>query len=975
MNVRKYLIVISLFITSISLAGQSLEQSFRTPPDTVKPWVFWFWINGNISHEGITKDLEAMKEAGINGVLWMEVSGPWWAPQGEIEAGSEEWNEAMQWAIAEADRLDMEFALSVDFGYGSGGPHITPDISMQELVWSQTKVKGGRRLDPQIEIPEIDKTLTPVWLRPGQKMNPVVTKAVEETDSYRDVSVFAIPTDKLIKSCFISEKRELMAYDGRGSSPNPPSLDFNSDCIALQAGDIIDLSKKMDANGNLVWDAPAGDWTIIRLGYASNYHITRPSPALAVGLECDRLHPRGIETHFEQRLKPIIEGAGEKAGRTFKYIHIDSWEAGGQNWTLDFGDEFQKRRGYEITPWLPVLTGYAVDSRQKTDRFLWDLRKTVSEVTLDNYVIRLKELIAPYNIKNSNEPYGRLCVNDLEYAANSDFPIAEFWTERSIIDQFPTFGNSWYHSMKGLASVANTYGKTRVGAEAFTGSRGWVDHPYLIKGMGDEAFCQGINQYIYHLSAHQAYDRMKPGLTHRKWGQHINRHQTWWNLSKPYFDYVARCQALLQKGRRVVDVACMYSEGAPLSFRNISLSMPSGYDYDFCTSEIIERMKVVDGKIHLPNGVEYNYLVLPNSDRLSLPLVQKAKSLKKDGAKVFLQQAVVGTPGLEGYPEADKQVISITADWAILPEGDWNTVFGSDNLLPDFEGERLMWIHRQAENNNFYFVANTKPEKMKRTCIFRTKSKVVELWDPETGEIFEIEARKRKDGRTEVDLQFNPSQSWFIVFRDKPSKGVSLETPFPEWEEVKELQGKWTLGFDKDWGPGDKQTFTDLVSWSESSNELVKYYSGTARYFKDFDMPQATFTALQENKASQICLDLGRVEVMARVKLNGEDCGIVWKPPYRVNISEALKPGTNNLEVEVVNTWVNRMIGDEQLPLDAEWKNWETLIEWPSWFLKGEKSPTGRYTFTSARHYQKDSPLMPSGLLGPVKILSITSIK
>lgn len=990
MNTRKLIITILLVINVLILNGQNLEESFRTPPDSVKPWVFWFWINGNISHEGITKDLEAMKDVGINGVIWMEVSGPWWAPQGKVEAGSAEWHEAMQWALKEADRLKMEFALTVDFGYGSGGPHISPDISIQKLVWNRTEVQGGKRLNLQIEKPKVNKTLEPVWLRPGQEMNPEVTNAVNEIDSYRDISVFAVSTAKLKKSIILPEERKeeiaeklrnvpglqglendpLMAWDGRGWKTNLPPLDFNADLLALQAVDVIYLSEQIDASGKLIWDAPAGDWTIVRLGYASNYHITRPSPYLAVGLECDRLHPRGINTHFEHRLKPIIEAAGEKAGKTLKYIHIDSWEAGGQNWTLAFAEEFRKRRGYDITPWLPVLTGHAVDSKQKTERFLWDLRKTVSEVTLDNYIIRLKELIAPYGIKISNEPYGRLCVNSLDYAANSDFIIGEFWTEREIIDKFPSLQDYWYHSMKGLASVANTYGKTRVGAEAFTGSRGWVDHPYLIKGMGDEAFCQGINHYVYHCYAHQAYDKMKPGLTHRRWGQHINRYQTWWNMSKPYFNYVARCQALLQKGKRVVDVACINTEGAPLNFNNINFSLPFGYDYDFCTSEIVERMTVKDGIIYLPTGVSYNYLVLPNSDRLSLPLVKKAQALKKDGAKVYLQQAVVGTPGLEGYPKADQQVKAMTENWKILPEGGWKGVFSTDNILPDFEGDNLMWIHRNASKSDFYFVANTKPEKLNSRCIFRTKRKFTELWNPETGEIFEIKTTQRKDGRTEVVLQFEPSQSWFIVFKDEQSKQISSESPFMVWEDVQEIQGPWDLEFDKDWGPAEKQTFRELKSWSENSNELVKYYSGTATYFKEFEMPDATFTGLKKNAETPICLDLGKIEVMARIILNGEDCGTVWKPPYRVKISKALKSGTNKLEIEVVNTWVNRMIGDEQLPPDAEWKDWETLVKWPNWFQEGKESPTGRYSFTTARHYQKDSPLMPSGLLGPVKIMS-----
>jgi hypothetical protein len=366
--------------------------------------------------------------------------------------------------------------------------------------------------------------------------------------------------------------------------------------------------------------------------------------------------------------------------------------------------------------------------------------------------------------------------------------------------------------------------------------------------------------------------------------------------------------------------------------------------------------------------VSYSYLVLPSSNRLSLPLVRKAQELRNDGARVYLQQPVVGTPGLEGYPKADQQVKAITENWEVLPEGGWKNVFSSDNLLPDFEGDNLMWIHRQADEIDFYFVANTKPEEMRRRCIFRTTKNVAELWNPETGEMFEIEATKREDGRTELDLQFDPAQSWFVVFKDHPGRRVTSDRPFIQWEEVQKIQGAWALDFDRDWGPAEKQTLSKLMSWSESANDLVKYYSGTATYYKKFTISEAAIKALKDDKTTRVGLDLGKVEVMARVNLNGEDCGIVWKPPYLVDISHAIKTGTNVLEIEVVNTWVNRMIGDEQLPLDAEWKDWETLVEWPDWFKEGENSPAGRYTFTTARHYQKDSPLMPSGLLGPVKI-------
>ena len=945
-------------------SSDSLREFFVEPPQEAKPWVFWFWMNGNISREGITKDLESMKRVGIGGVLWMEVSGPTWAPQGPIEAGSKEWHEAMQWAISEAARLDMAFALSIDFGYGSGGPHITPDLSMQKLVWSETVMQGGKPANVQLKKPVVDyrPELKKAWLRPGKQMNAAVMKGLQEVDSYRDVAVFAV------RSSEEKTKRipHLETFDGRGWKTHLPSLGESRELTPLAREDILDISDKMTGDGRLRWSVPEGTWTVIRLGYASNFKMTRPSPHAAVGLECDRLHQRGIDAHFEHRLKPILDGAGSKAGSTLEYIHIDSWEAHGQNWTEGFADEFRKRRGYDIRPWLPVLTGRVVEGTDETERFLWDLRQTVSEVTLARYIDRLRTLIQPYGVQFSCEPYGRLCVDSLAYGGRSDFPICEFWTERENPNPFPVFREYWYTSMKGLASVANTYGKPRVGAEAFTGSRGWMDHPYLLKGMGDEAFCNGVSHYVIHLSAHQPYDRMKPGLTHRRWGQHFNRHQTWWSFSKPYFDYITRCQFLLQQGRRVVDVACLYHEGAPLNFNDIEFQLPPGYDYDFCSPEIVQQMEVKDGRIHLPTGVNYRYLVLPPSGRLTLPTARKIDELRRSGATVFQQSPIVGTPGLEGYPEANNTVAKMAEAWPLLPTAGWTEVFASDKLKPDFEGEGLMWIHRRTASTDLYFIANTKPESITSKCTFRIATKTPELWNPETGEVFALPGVRQTDGRTTAVLRFEPAQSWFVVFRDKPTVPQPKTNPFPFWKTVQEMTGNWSLSFDPDWGRKDTLTVDALRSWSEHSDLLVKYYSGTATYSKVFDVSGPVLS----DRTSRLWLDLGQVEVMARVTLNGKTCGIAWKPPYRVDITDALIPGKNKLQIEVVNTWVNRMIGDEQLPLDAKWKDWETLLEWPDWFRAGKPSPTGRYTFTTARHYTKDTPLVPSGLLGPVTLQS-----
>jgi len=356
--------------------------------------------------------------------------------------------------------------------------------------------------------------------------------------------------------------------------------------------------------------------------------------------------------------------------------------------------------------------------------------------------------------------------------------------------------------------------------------------------------------------------------------------------------------------------------------------------------------------------------VLPKSDRMTLETAKKIEALHKSGAKIFLQTQITGTPGLEGYPEADNEVSKLAKNWPVIPDHGWESILVKDRLMPDFKGDDLYWIHRRLGSDDIYFLANSKAEPIERNCTFRINGKTPELWDPETGEIYSLSDYSEISGSTRVPLQFEAFQSWFVVFRDNPSSTISANDPFPAWEEIQQLNSKWTLDFDPEWGSGDTFTIDSLFSWPEHPDSLVKYYSGTASYRTEFD-----FSGAVKNQKGTIYLDLGDVGVAARVKLNGKDCGITWKPPYMVDITKALQKGQNELIIEVANTWANRLIGDEQLPLDSDWENWETLTSWPDWFTEGKNRPTDRFTFTSVRHYKKDSPLQPSGLLGPVRIM------
>jgi hypothetical protein len=965
---------------TIQEEGRILEEAFLNPPESSKVWVLWDWINCNVSREGITKDLESMRELGINGVIWRGLAGPWWAPGGVVKPYSPEWHDFMQWAIEEAERLDINFTVSIDFGYGSGGPHITPEISMQKLYWNKIIVDGGKKIEITINRPEISREIDETnifnnirgaWIRQEEHLSDKVLNDINKIDSYSDIAVLAIQYSKELQAYQIPQ------YDlraGLGENTYFVNLDKLSppENAVIAGKRIIDLTSQMNSEGKLFWEAPPGQWQIIRLGHASSFKLTRPGPSKAVGLECDRLNPQGIKTHFDAFLYPILKNAGSKTGNTLTHIFLDSWEAGGQNWTKELPKEFRKRRGYDITPWLPVLTGIVIDSPELTERFLWDFRQTISEMTLDNYHRNLKELISTYNVDFSLEAYGNLSINTLKYAELSDFPIGEFWTLGR--DHYPFFGNQkYYNTMKTMASASHTKGIKWVGAEAFTGFRGWKDHPFIFKGIGDEAFCRGINKFILHLSAHQAYDQMVPGLTHRRWGGHFNRHNTWWKYSKPWFDYLNRCQFMLQQGQFIADVIYFFGEGAPLNVKDMDVNLPQGYDYDLCSSDIVQQMKVQDGRIVLPSGMSYRYLLLPDTDKLTLSSAEKINELINSGAHVIVQKRITGAPGLSGYPVTDKKVKQIFDQlWNVdklINEKNWEILFQQDNLNPDFMGEGLNYIHRKTDNVDVYFVSNPEPAVVKVNCSFRISDKIPELWNPETGEIMELSEYSISGERVSVLLEFEPMQSWFVVFRKSKPAGKLKGKNFPEYLPIKNIKGSWEVSFDSKWGGPEKSVaFDSLADWSRHNDQRICFYSGSATYSKSFNLSSS-----QLPQSTPVFLDLGKVEVIARVKVNGQNCGIAWKPPYRVNITQAVQEGENRLEIEVVNTWVNRMIGDEQLPEDCEWIDWETLKEWPEWFLNNKPRPSGRYTFTTAKHYKKDDPLVSSGLLGPVTIYKLAN--
>ncbi len=764
----------------------------------------------------------------------------------------------------------------------------------------------------------------------------------------------------------------------------------------VSSSDVLDLSKQMATDGKLTWDVPAGDWTIVRVGHTSNGRKNHPAPPEATGLECDKLSSEAVQAHWDSLMGLLTKEVGPLAGKSFANVHVDSWEVGTQNWTSKLPQEFAKRRGYDLLHFLPVLSGRVVDSPQITDRFLWDFRRTIADLFAENYSGKFAEMAHKSGMTYSVEPYGSIPGMDLEYGRHADIPMTEFWT-----------AGEFTIPPKLAASVAHTNGRKVVGAEAFTARipcSKWVNDPFSIKVQGDAAWCGGVNRFVFHRYAHQPWTHPThfPGMTMGQWGMHFERTTTWWEQSKAWLAYIARAQFLLQSGQFVADVLVYCGEDVPGGMRYMPMSnVPKGYDYDGCDAETLNLASVKDGRIVLPSGMSYRVLVLPENKAMRPEIARKIKELVAAGATVIGPKPD-HAPGLQAYPGCDDEVRKLTSDWGVLSGKPVGSVLSSLGVKPDVEftggnDAQLRSIHRKVDDTDVYFVAC--PSMQAEDCVgtFRVSGKQPELWHPDSGRIEPCAVWREVDGRTEVPLHFDPAGSVFVVFRE-PAKddhlvavkgdGASpnsfeigtqeLLTRAPgrftftyasgrattlEVKEVDcpmELSGPWQLTFPPNWGAPAEITLDKLISWTQNPDPGVKYFSGTATYRKQFQYKV-------DKRGGKIELDLGAVKNLAEVRLNGKNLGILWKPPFRLDVTDDIRTGSNDLEVSVTNLWVNRLIGDEQLPEDCQW-NGVSLKEWPQWLLDGKPSPTGRLTFTTWHHWTKNDHPLESGLLGPVTL-------
>lgn len=1025
-----------------------LETGFKTPPNESKPQVWWHWLNGHISSEAITKDLDSMKKAGIGGFTLFNVSEG--TPGGPVKYMSDEWWSMLKHTKSEANRLGLEMGFHNGAGWSSsGGPWVTPDKAMQEVVWTEKKVTGPLAFDSELELNK-----AAIGIDRDMARNPEVNKryyvAREIVEGYyNDIILLAFPTPKkeLNGSPFLIK-------DWKGKAGYTKMKNYVADertttsADVIQFSQIVDLTSKMDKNGRLRWKVPEGEWTIVRFGYQPTGRSNHPAPPAGKGLEIDKLSKEAVDFYWEKSISKMIAAGKQYDNNALKHILIDSYEVGHQNWNSTFESDFKKMRGYSPLEYLPALTGRVVESMEVSEKFLLDFRKTISDLIVENYYAHFADLAQKNGLSLSSEAYGQFGnINDFDASGKVHTPMAEWWASHPQENHTAT--------AKLAASAAHTYNRKLVGAEAFTGNPKQIfeESPRSLKAEGDYFMCQGINQFNLHGFAHDPYN-IAPGLGLGTYGSRFDRRNTWWPYAHGWFDYLARCQYLLQQGKFKADFLYYVGEDAPLiswTREKLSPALPLGYDYDFCNHEILKQLVVKNGLITLSNGMRYEMLILPENKHMSMDAMQQIEKLLAAGATIVGYKPV-RTPSLEGGELVQEQFKTLADKiWAnYIPNtsgennyGKGKIVWGKTlenitaekNILPDFsykiisndnygkllhDGSGVEFIHRIIDKMNVYFVSNQHDEAKIIEATFRVNDLLPELWYPESGRIeVASEYRNTDDGRMIVTLRLDQSEAVFVVFRKavdnnygivsvtkdkqpatvkiareengfilvtqeagtytvKTSDGKSKKITVKNVPSAIEITGPWKVSFSAPYTVPKQVELPSLESLSENANPEIKYFSGTAIYNVEVTIPSKMLA-----KGQNVVLDLGDVQVISEVFINEKSLGVLWKPPYKIDVTDFLHKGKNAIQVKVANQWVNRLIGDEKLPDDCDWTTntgstakGKGLLKVPDWVVNDTPRPSERKAFAGWQWpHLVEKKVLPSGLIGPVRLVVVVKKK
>jgi len=990
----KVVIVIFLIAISLGLYAQVsktdwLKSGFVDPPREAKPLVWWDWVNGNVTKEGIKADLLDMKRVGIAGAQLFDVE--LYMPEGPVRYGSDNWYDHVNYAIHIADSLGLEFYVMNCPGWSaSGGPWNTPEKSMKRIVWSETTVDGGKEQEIKLPIPEIN------------------------LDYFEEIAVFAVPTDTTNRLVDWEEKI--------GFSKTPLKREINSDGNdnkAINKHQLINLSKNLSEKGVLTCNLPEEKWTIMRFGFTTTGSTNHPAVPEGHGLECDKLDAESVKFQFDHALSTIIKNGEAYLGSTFKGIVFDSFEGGFQNWTKDFLNEFERINGYNLMPYLPILTGRIIDSQAITEAILYDYRGTIDRLLVEKYFKTMQDLAHENQLITYSESQGGP-LNPFWCNEYVDVPMNEFWL-RNYIQRTPL--------MKQSAASAHLYNKGVVGAESFTAIPEygkWQSTPYSLKRAGDCAFSAGINRFILHTYIHQPYGYLKPGFTMGRYGTHFGRQCAWWQYANGWIDYITRSQFLLQQGRTVTDIGILLSNDMRYDVPAEDITPPSGYDLTMCYPKHLDDAKVVNGVIELSDLAKCKILVLnKRSSFMTIGTLENLYRLVNDGA-IIAGEPPLYPPGFKETENSMKQFNELVDKiWDGLDEVNTSKSIGKGKVLystnldwivtqadltPDLEfipnqnTDSLRYIHKKIDDTDIYFVTNLTSLAQSVKISMRITGKKPELWDATTGKICDAPIYNVSN-TTEIPLNLEAGASIFIVFRDElPTTWITKVEPdilksvnstylvqgeiplriFHSDNSIKnyitkkcpkpiDLSKSWEVKFTEGRGaPTEALDFENLISWTEHPNENIKYYSGIAQYSKTFTLPKKYL-----KKGQKCILKLGEVCDVAEISINGNKPVLVWEKPAELDVTYMLKDGENTLTIGIANRWINRLIGDEHVEVDIPYREGSgkfttgVIEKFPDWMRDEQraKEENKRYTFTTWKHYTADSTLEKSGLLGPVQLV------
>lgn len=1016
--------------------GAHDRKSFAAPDKVHYPQTWFHYIGGNVSHEGITADLEAIAAAGLSGVQLFhgQFGGQWPATGEKIECLSENWDEAVKHTADECRRLGLRFTMQNCPGWAmSGGPWIKPENAMRTIVHSRTDVEGkdikthlqkpqpsdeewrdyrdiavlafptadadtGKPLEiksvrgsgkhawqdlmmgrtGRISFPPVDGEPHWVEMRFAQ---PSVVRAVEfpsvqtlnhnmsfepnvHITAYAVLSngemreivnadlpqstwqdnkpiTFATPEVSDVVGCRLELSNKYNMNLGRvniWSSARKNSWeseagwtlrsfertadDIQHDKAAYVAFDkVVDITQYMSADGNLSWSAPDnGAWTILRIGHVNEGKKNAPAPPEGTGWECDKLSSEGPEAHYAGYIGRLTDGVLQ--GGMLNSLLLDSWECRTQMWTMKMEQEFLERKGYELRQWMPALLGYVMDNPETTSRFLLDWRGVVGDLFANKFYRRMAELGHEQGLDVIYETAaGDVFPADImEYFKYADVPMCEFWHPYST----GYVGSLNFKPIKPTASAARLYGKPRVAAESFTSfSLTWDEHLEMLKEYADYHFIEGVTHNVFHTYTHNPQIGFLPPGT--SMGSNIGtpflRGQTWWPYMREFTTYLARCSYMLERGRSVVDV--LWYLGDEISHKpNQEYAFPAGYKYDYCNPDVLlNRLSVKDGMVVTPEGLSYRFIWIPENKRMQPEILERLYALINQGATV-VANAPLSIATLAGGNQTQQRFDSaVKAIWGSAEDGAI-TVIGKGRLLSGVTIEEALsmldvkqdvrgnvrWLHRHVKGADWYFVTPEKLSSFNGEVEFLADG-AAELWNPVTGDITPLNVERRGDYAV-VNLDMPKAGSCFVVFNHK---GKQQNVEPHHYNTTQEIDGQWHVEFPDGWGAPAELVVDELQPWCEMPlSDEGKAFSGSVTYTTVFDLAQTH---------EHLLLDLGCVDMIAEVSINGHTLRPLWCKPYSLDIAEYVKAGENTLQVKVTSTWFNRLVYDASQP-EAERKTW-----------------------------------------------------